>query len=64
MIVFKAIVIGLLAWQLLQLIRMRRQSQRTEQNTYIVVPPENIIRKNPALLNEQSPPSYYAVSQK
>lgn len=59
--IFKAIVIGLLAWQLISLIRNRRQKQ--PQNTYVIVPPENVIHKDPAHLDLLSPPSYYSVSR-
>lgn len=58
--IFKAIVIGLLAWQLISMVRKRRQKQ--PQNTYVIIPPENVIRKDPAQLDLLSPPSYYSVS--
>lgn len=53
--IFKAIVIGLLAWQLIQLVRKKRE--KPNDPVYIVIPPD---QKSP-LKQREPPPSYYAL---
>lgn len=57
---FKAIVLGLLAWQLLLQLRRRRQ-QRTEP-TYVFIPPDSSPEKDATLLNQRVPPPSYSAT--
>lgn len=54
---FKAIVIGLLAWQLL--LQLRRRREKKTESTYVFIPPDNLQEKNVALFNQQGPPPSY-----
>lgn len=54
--IFKAIVIGLLAWQLIQLVRRRKERQ--SEPTYIIVPAEQV-QKDPTLFDARGPPPVY-----
>lgn len=58
---FKAIVIGLLAWQLMLLLRRRRSAQNTTEPTYVFIPPDTT-EKDPALLNQRVPPPTYSAT--
>lgn len=55
--IFKAIVVGLLAWQLFLQLRRRRE-QPTAEPTYVFIPPETP-QKDAALLNQRGPPPSY-----
>lgn len=57
MIVFKAIVVGLLAWELIRLLRRRRQTQ--PEPTYVFIPADGLPPKEGALLNQRGPPPSY-----
>lgn len=55
--IFKAIVIGLLAWQLIQLLRRKRE--KPAEPTYVVVSPETFPQKESTFLNQRGPPPSY-----
>lgn len=54
--IFKVIVIGLLAWQLIQLVRRRKGKQN--EPTYVIVPAERV-QKDPTLFDQRGPPPNY-----
>lgn len=61
MIVFKAIIIGLVAWQIILLLK-RRKENRQNGPTYIILSPDQKHSKEPSLLIEsEPPPSYYTL---
>lgn len=56
--VFKVIVLGLLAWQLVLLLRRRRE--KPAEPTYVFIPPDTIPQKDVAtFLNQKGPPPSY-----
>lgn len=55
--IFKAIVIGLLAWQLIQLLRRKRE--KPAEPTYIVVSSDALPLKESTFLNQRGPPPSY-----
>lgn len=55
--IFKVIVVGLLAWQLIQLLRRRRE--KPAETTYVVVTPEALSEKESTFLNQRGPPPSY-----
>lgn len=57
MIIFKAVVIGLLAWNLYQLLKKKKQPQQTDP-TYIIVPSDKVDRI-PELFDQRGPPPEY-----
>lgn len=60
MVLFKAIVIGLLAWELVLLLRRRREKPTTTEPTYVFIPPDSSIpHKEATLLNQRGPPPCY-----
>lgn len=57
MIIFKAIILGLLGWQLIQL--LRKKKEKPAEPTYIIVPSDQV-EKIPELFEQRGPPpSYY-----
>lgn len=59
MVLFKAIVIGLLAWELVLLLRRRRERPNTEP-TYVFIPPDSSgPHKEATILNQRGPPPSY-----
>lgn len=59
MVLFKAIVVGLLAWQLLLQLRRRREQQQPAEPTFVFIPPDNATQKDTSLLNQRGPPPKY-----
>lgn len=60
MVLFKAIILGILGWQLIELIRLRRRSKNAESTTppnYIHPTTERPLEKE---LERSAPPAYYA----
>lgn len=57
MILFKAIIVGILAWQLILQLRRRRE-QPTVEPTYVFIPPDGP-QKDTALLSQRGPPPSY-----
>lgn len=55
--IFKAIVIGLLAWQLIQLLRRKRE--KPAEPTYVVVSSDALPQKESTFLNQRGPPPSY-----
>lgn len=57
MVIFKAIVLGLLGWQLIQF--LRKKKEKPMEPTYVIVPTEQV-GKIPELFDQRGPPpSYY-----
>lgn len=55
--IFKAIVIGLLAWNLILHLRRRREQQADA--TYVFIPPDTMPQKDATYLNQGGPPPSY-----
>lgn len=61
MILLKAIIIGLLTWQIILLLKRRKENNQNGP-TYIVLSPDQKLSKDPSLLNKREPPpSYYTL---
>lgn len=57
LILFKVAVIGMLGWQLIQL--LRKKKEKPAEPTYIIVPSDQM-EKVPEFLEQRGPPpSYY-----
>lgn len=57
MVIFKAIVLGLLGWQLIKL--LIRKKEKPAEPTYVIVPTDQV-GKIPELFDQRGPPpSYY-----
>lgn len=54
--IFKVIVVGLLAWQLF--IQLRRRRETPVEPTYVFIPPDSQ-QKDATLLNQRPPPPSY-----
>lgn len=55
--IFKAVIIGLLAWNLILLLRRRRE--QPVDTTYVFIPPDTVSQKDVAYLNQGGPPPSY-----
>lgn len=58
-IVFKAIVLGLLGWQLIQFLRKKKEQPQVVEPTYIIVPADQLGRVPDVFEQRVPPPSYY-----
>lgn len=55
--IFKVIVVGLLAWQLIQLVRRRREKPAEPQ--FVFIPADVNPQKEAEFLNQRGPPPGY-----
>lgn len=58
MVLFKIILVGVLAWQLIELIRLRRRKTKEAEPIYLYPTTEN--RPTEKELERSAPPAYYA----
>lgn len=56
MVLFKAILLGLIAWQVIELVRLRRKQKQT-QPTYVLATTDSPVEKE---MERSAPPAYYA----
>lgn len=59
MVIFKAIILGLLGYELIKLLRKKKEKPVDPTPTYVIVPTEQV-GKIPELFDQRGPPpSYY-----
>lgn len=55
--IFKAAIIGLLAWNLILLLRRRRE--KPADTNYVFIPPDTVPQKDTTYLYQRGPPPSY-----